>query len=317
MKKDILLTILSPAYNKGKTIQRSFDSLLRQTCHDFEWLIVNDGSTDNTLSIIKEMKTSLFPIKIIDKKNEGLNRTFNRGVKEAKGKYILRLDPDDFLVDNAVEEVINEIRKYDGDESICSVAYLTKFNTGKIIGRNLLNKVTRTNFFDYRYKLKVKGDCCEIVRTDVLRKYPMPEIDGEKFCRESYIWFEIAQEYDAIYFPLAIYIREYNENSISSNSVKVYSQNPNGMMLCNAQNVKLLLKYKNKNKYIKDILRSGVNYYRFGLYSKRSLISIMKGLPPLVTLFSIIPGCIIYIIDRISPSFINRSLSFIRKIKHI
>ena len=78
------ITILSPAYNKGATIERTFESLKAQTCFNFEWLIVNDGSTDNTQKIVDEFKTSLFPIRVIHKKNEGLNRTFNLGVRESK-----------------------------------------------------------------------------------------------------------------------------------------------------------------------------------------------------------------------------------------
>ena len=106
MNKTPYITILSPAYNKGETITRTFESLKRQTCFDFEWLIVNDGSTDNTQSLIETFQTDLFIIRIINKNNEGLNRTFNLGVRESKGELVLRLDPDDYLVPTAIEQVM-------------------------------------------------------------------------------------------------------------------------------------------------------------------------------------------------------------------
>ena len=306
MSNKVLITVLSPTYNKSKTIGRTFNSLLSQTCYDFEWLIVNDGSTDDSIEIANSFQTNLFPIRIINKKNEGLNRTFNRGVKEANGCYILRLDPDDCLTNDAIELVSKYINKTRNDEYICGVAFLTKFDTGEIIGTHPFDDVFRTNFFDYRYVYRAKGDRCEIVKKSILERYQMPEIEGEKFCRESYMWNCMAQEYDAIYVPKAIYIREYSASSISSNSVRVYSNNPVGMMLCNSNNVNLLIKKKPLRNYFMFILRSGINYFRFGLYSKRKLMEIFKGLPLLVSVICFLPGFFFYMIDHLSPSITNR-----------
>ena len=108
---NIPITILTPAYNKGKTIERTYQSLLNQTVFDFEWVLINDGSTDDTLDIIKTFQTDKFPIRFTDKQNEGLNRTFNLGVKQAHGDLILRLDPDDYLTEDAVEKVL-QYKKY-------------------------------------------------------------------------------------------------------------------------------------------------------------------------------------------------------------
>ena len=96
-EKRIELSIVSPSYNKGKTIQRLYDSLIRQSCHEFEWIVINDGSTDDTVAKIKSFQTDLFPIRFIDKHNEGLNRTYNLGVMMAQGDYLIRVDPDDYL----------------------------------------------------------------------------------------------------------------------------------------------------------------------------------------------------------------------------
>ena len=103
------ITVLTPAYNKGDTIERTFKSLLLQTCFDFEWLIINDGSTDNTDEIVKGFNTEKFLIHYISKENEGVGRTFNEGVQLAKGDLIFRLDPDDYLSRNAIEQIKNII----------------------------------------------------------------------------------------------------------------------------------------------------------------------------------------------------------------
>ena len=316
MSNPVKITVFTPLYNKASTVKRTFDSLLEQTVKDFEWLIINDGSSDDSSQVINSFQTNLFPIRIYERENKGLNRTYNEGVNLAKGDYLFRLDPDDFLVSNAIELISKYIDIYQSDHSIGGVAFLTKNTDDIIIGWHPFASIARSNFLDYRVIYKGKGDRFEVVKTWILKKYPQLEVDGEKFCRESYYQYQIALEYDLIYIPQPLLVREYNSNSISSNSVKIYSKNPIGMMVSNAKTIEIMLLPKYKNKYYRTVLTSGVNYFRFGLYSDYSLFKVLKGLPLMITLFCFIPGLICHVLDTISPTFLNGVLKWMRS-KHI
>ena len=309
----IPVTILSPAYNKGKTIRRTFESLLRQTNYQFEWVIVNDGSTDDTQDIISTFHTDKFPIRIFNKENEGLNRTWNKGIKLSRGELIMRVDPDDFITNDAIEQVLKYKPLLDKDEKLCSVVFLTKFSNGKIVGTTPVKTVHRSNFIDYRLVEKAKGDRMEIVKKTVFEKYPMPEIEGEKFCLESVMWQNIAMHYDALYVPYPIYVREYNEASITSNLTQVMRSNPKGALLTYSKYIHiLLLKKKEGISVDHELMTNGINYFRYGLCAKTSLLGIMKNVPAFITLLFFLPGLFFFLVDTVSPNFVNKILNLIR-----
>ena len=308
------ITILSPAYNKGATIKRTFESLKAQTCFNFEWLIVNDGSTDNTQDIVDTFKTSLFPIRVIHKKNEGLNRTFNLGVRESKGYLVLRLDPDDYLLPTAIEQVIAHQQTLEDNPQLCAVCFLTQFSNNRIVGYHPYSVPTISNFIDYRIKDKAFGDRLEVVKRSVFIEYPMIEIENEKFCLESLMWNSIAEHYNALYIPTAIYVREYNEVSITSNLTNVLRNNPKGTMLTYSHYINVLRRKQSEGyKVQKDIIKNTINYYRFALSTKEKLSVIISKIPLSLTLLYFIPGLMLCCIDSLSPKFINKVLNKLRR----
>ena len=310
----IFVTVVTPAYNKGKTIERTYQSLLKQTVFDFEWILINDGSTDNTLDIIDTFQTDKFSIRFINKENEGLNRTFNLGVRLSQGDLILRLDPDDYLIANAIETVIANAESVSTDNTLCALVFLTKFSSGNTVGYHPYSDSYRTNFIDYRVIDKAKGDRLEVVKKEVLLENPMPEIEGEKFCLESYMWQKIAEKYDAIYLPQAIYVREYNEESITANLVRILSENPIGAMLTYSQYIKILQQKKKEGANVNiEILKNGINYFRFGLHSRKTFHSIFRGLKFHVSSLCCIPGYLLYKIDCMNPHLVYDILFFIRR----
>lgn len=313
MNKTPYITILSPAYNKGETITRTFESLKRQTCFDFEWLIVNDGSTDNTQSLIETFQTDLFIIRIINKNNEGLNRTFNLGVRESRGELVLRLDPDDYLVPTAIEQVMQYKPTIENNSKLCAVCFLTKFNNNNIVGFHPYDTPTISNFIDYRIKDKAKGDRLEVVKRSVFLEFPMIEIPNEKFCLESLMWNHIAEHYDALYIPSAIYVREYNAQSITSNLTKILRTNPKGTMLTYSHYVEILLKKQKEGyKVQNEIIKNTINYFRFALSTKEKLSYIIRQIPICLNLLCFIPGFILYCIDNLNPKIINNTINKLR-----
>lgn len=300
------ITVFTPAYNKGDTISRTFHSLLSQTCFDFEWLIINDGSTDNTDAIVRGFKTENFLIRYISKGNEGLGRTFNEGVQQANGDLIFRLDPDDYLSHNAIEQILN-YRNLLNDDQICALVFLTKFDNGENVGYHPYeDECFRSNFVKYRLLDNATGDRAEVVKTKVFKEFPWPTFENEKFCLETLIWHPMGHKYDAFYIKKAIYIREYNQYSITAAGSKTYINNPVGTMAVTSYLVKELLEYNNFTKFGYAVLKNAITYWRYGLNAKNYQKQMWTSLPFWINIIAFIPGWCLFRIDKINPRIINK-----------
>lgn len=115
----IFISIVVPMYNCEKYIEKNIKSILNQSYKNFELLLINDGSTDNTLNVVKKFKDSR--IKIIDKKQEGVSKTRNVGIDISKGNYIYFVDADDYIEPNTLEKFVDIINKYNPDLIICGI----------------------------------------------------------------------------------------------------------------------------------------------------------------------------------------------------
>lgn len=268
------VTVFTPTYNRANLLPLLYESLCRQTYVDFEWLIVDDGSTDNTEEIINkklEIANSKFKVRYFKKGNGGKHTAINFGVKEAEGELFLILDSDDELPPNSIETIVKEYNKVDGDKTIGGICGYMSHKDGNIIGHPLVD--SNVNSIDLRYKLNVKGDMCEVFRTSVLRDYPFPEISGEKFCPEALVWNRIAQNYKLKVFPKVIYYRDYLEGGLTDNIVRIRMNSPIASMMT----------YQEMTEYkvptcIK--IRAAINYWRFKLcYHKQNSSSV--GIPKL------------------------------------
>lgn len=308
-----VITVLTPAYNKANTIGRTFNSLLLQSCYDFEWVIVNDGSTDGTKEVIDSFKTDKFPISICHKENEGLNRTWNRGIQIAKGELILRLDPDDYLVHDAIQEVLFYYLKIKDSSQLCGIVFLMKYADNSLVGTHPFKEIVQSDFLDYRVKWQARGDRLEIVKRDVFINYPMVEFENEKFCSESVMWENIAFQYSALYIPKAICIHEYQANGITQNMVRVLRANPIGAAYAYKHSINMHIR-----RYgmccLKRLLFNTINYFRFAFSTSVTRKHLFEDIPYKVCLIGVLPGLILYLIDCCAPNLINFILLKIRNI---
>lgn len=305
--KQPAITVFSPSYNKGKTIKRTYESLLKQTSYDFEWLIINDGSTDNTDEIVKTFNTTLFPIRYINKKNEGLNRTFNQGVQAAWGYLFFRLDTDDYVKENAIENIIRYKHLIEDNNEVCGLVFLSVFESDKLVGIHPFSEeVKRSNFFEYRYKYHAIGDRAEVIKTNVFKEIPYPVFEGEKFCPEGTMWNRIALQYDVYYVNKAIYIREYDENCITAAGAKTSINNPYGTTV-------YLSEILNRTKLTGNTAKMAINYYRYSLRSSFSFFTLIKKVPYTISLFGLVPGTILFLLDSINPSWVSKLKSLFHK----
>lgn len=229
-----MITVFTATYNREYLIGQLYQSLLSQTSYDFEWLIVDDGSTDSTDELIRQWKNNLnpFPIQYIQQKNGGKHRAINRGVQEAKGDAFFIVDSDDYLIDNAIQLIEDWWKNIASDSSLAGVSGLKANKDMSVVGDAVVfdGYVDATNLERPRYGLN--GDKAEVYKTAILRKYPFPEFEGEKFLTEAVVWDKIAYDgYKIRWYNQIIYICEYREDGLTHQGMNIFFQNPKGWWL--------------------------------------------------------------------------------------
>ena len=258
-----LISILTPTYNRGKLLLPLYESLKNLTFEDFEWLIVDDGSEDDTeqyaLSwIAHNIQNAEFPIRYIKKSNGGKHTAINRGVREANGELILILDSDDTLPADSLATIAQYYEQCKGYKDCAGVCGLMAHHDGQLIGTGFPKEPMYESALQFRYAEKgnVTGDLLEVYKTSVMREFSFPEIENEKFCPESLVWNRIANKYKLFCFNKVIYYRDYLEGGLTSKIVKIRMKSPIASTMTYAE----MLDY---NISLKWKIRSAINYWRF------------------------------------------------------
>lgn len=295
------ITVFTPTYNRAYIIENLYLSLCRQTFSNFEWLVVDDGSTDNTEKIISSfLAERKIQIRYFRQKNAGKYRAINRGVLESCGELFFIVDSDDTLAPNALERIAFHYENIRRDSSFAGVCGLKVYPSGEKVGGEE-NWITRDcSSLDFRYRYGAKGDMAEVFRTEVLREFPFPKIEGERFCPMSLVWNRIAQKYRLRYFYEKIYICEYLPDGITSNAVKIHRNSPEACMLYYSEFSRIaLLPFPQK-------LKGVINFWRFAFVSKRSFLSKLKQ-GGLFSLVGLVPGVLMFLRDNRSTERANCS----------
>jgi FkbM family methyltransferase len=212
-------TVFTPTFNRGHTIHRVYESLKTQTCRNFEWLIIDDGSTDNTGKLVEGwQKKADFPIRYLRQENHGKHVAFNRAVLEAQGELFLTFDSDDACVPEALAYFKHYWDNIPEDErnQFSAVTALCVDQYGKVIGDKFPKDVIDSNSLEITYKFKVKGDKWGFQRTEILKGFPFPVIEGEKFIPEGIVWNAIARKFKTRFVNKAVKIIEYLPDGLSN-----------------------------------------------------------------------------------------------------
>ena len=254
------ITILTPAYNRASLLPRLFDSLLRQTNKDFEWIVVDDGSTDDTREVVANLKEKCggaFPMGYVYKANGGKHMAINIGAERARGELLFIADSDDLLTDDALETVANSWHDISDDKSFAGIAGLDiAMDTREVIGSGLPQEHIDCNAIDIRYRHHVTGDMKEVFRTEVLREFPFPEFAGERFCPEQLVWFRMARRYRLRYINKPIYIADYQPDGITAGITRARMRNPSASMLTYAELTECPVPFLVK-------VKAAINFWRF------------------------------------------------------
>lgn len=224
------LTILTPTYNRANYLNKCYKSLLHQTDKNFEWLIVDDGSTDNTSETVKKIiSEEQLNIRYIYKGNGGKHTAVNEGVKHIDSDLTLILDSDDRLTENAVEEIYKLAGEYEDEVGICGFTFLKKFPDERLMGDKFPHE-GRYNFIEWRTNYVVSGEYCDLFYTKYMREYPFSEYPGEKYIGESTVWIKLAFKYDMVCKNIVIYEAEYIEEGLTKSGRIMRVKCPNGGM---------------------------------------------------------------------------------------
>lgn len=231
MGKINMITVFTPVYNRAYIINQLYQSLLRQTNFNFEWLIVDDGSTDNIAELVNQWIacTREFEIRFYYQPNGGKHRAINRGVQLAQGDAFMIVDSDDYLTDDAIETVLKYWEQIKDNAEFAGISGLRMHRNMLVIGGKPCfdEYVDVTNLERANYGLK--GDKAEVYKTSILKDFPFPEFEGEKFVTENVIWNKIAyQGLKLRWFNKGIIICEYLEDGLTACGKKLFILNPKG-----------------------------------------------------------------------------------------
>ena len=268
-----MITILTPTFNRAHLLPRLFESLTHQTDFDFEWLVMDDGSTDGTSDLFagKTFLSAPFPIRYYRQENGGKHCALNAGVKQAKGDFIFIADSDDWLLPQSVAIVGQHASAIADDNTFAGVAGLDVFDDERIVGTGLPQDIIDCNAMDIRYRYHVDGDLKEVFKTTVLQEFPFPEIQDEKFCPEQFVWFRIAQKYKLRYFNIPIYVAEYQPNGITASIIRVRMLAPQATCMMYAEMLAYKIPFKEK-------IKAAINFWRFKACApSRVMITALKG----------------------------------------
>ena len=211
------VTVFTPVYNRANIIGKLKDSLVNQTVKDFEWLIIDDGSSDNICNVVKEFQTQQmgFDMVFISKENGGKHTCINLATDIAKGELFFIVDSDDYLSFDAIEKIINMYDSIEDKTRFCGVAGLRIHENGEVIGTTFNGEYIDATSLE-RKEYNITGDKSEVFITSILKKYKFPVFESERFITENVVWLKMAGDgYLIRWFNEPIYICEYLEGGLS------------------------------------------------------------------------------------------------------
>lgn len=205
-----LFTVYTPTYNRAHTLHRVFESLQAQTLRDFEWLVVDDGSTDNTAELMRRFGAeATFPVRYLQEPHRGAHHVHNVSLRESQGEFWVKLDSDDACVPQALAQLLHHWENIPADQrhAFSGVTGLCKDQSGYLVGLEFPQNPLDCTAAELEYLHKVHGEKWGFLRLDVVRRFPYPEDVSGNFIPESYIWCQVSREYKTRHInePLRVY----------------------------------------------------------------------------------------------------------------
>ena len=283
------LTIITPTYNRGELLRACFRSLTAQTNKCFEWIVVDDGSIDNTKETVAEIQSQKpdFSITYVCKENGGKHTALNASHPYIRGRYVLILDSDDTLTPDAVTEILTGWNLYADDPKVGVIRFARQTSDGRLCSYGKKEYLPVDMLREHRI-FAVSGDSCEVLRTELLKKYPFPVFDGERFLAETALWNRVAREASCVYINKGIYVCEYLEGGLTKSGKKLQISNPRGGMY--NSNLRM-----DSRCGIREQVKAGLLYCCYGFFSGMNIHEILeKTEHSMIAGLSLLPGYVLY-----------------------
>jgi len=275
------ITIFTPTFNRASTLPRLYDSLKIQTSQNFLWLIVDDGSTDDTETMVKEwMNDGIIEVSYTKQANQGKSQAHNEGVRQTMTELFTCVDSDDFLAATAVERILEYWEEHRNEDAIGILAY-KQFSDGRSL-TTIDSNCTQSTLFEAYTKHHLRGDTMLVYKSDILKKYSFPSFPNEKFVPEAYLYDIIDQLGSLLILKEALYYCEYLEDGYSQNMSSLLLQNPKGYIAYIKQRLKFAKKNKQKAldtiRYTSICIASKENaYIRNAVYPALTILTLPFG----------------------------------------
>lgn len=287
-------TIFTASYNRAHTLPKLFNSLEQQKFKDFEWLIVDDGSTDHTRELLTQLEQSAdFPIHCLTQKHQGKMRAHNAALPHINGLFFLNVDSDDYLYPNTLErlwELWDGIPP-DKKQHMAGLACLSADPANKIIGNDFGVPFIDSSFDNMYQQGRMHGDRLELWLSDLIRQFPYPCIPNEYFVPDGLIFHQISRKYLVRFINEPLQIVVYQPDGITRNSIHYRSNNPKGMMYYYQDMLQHLTSRKEK-------LRCSVNLYRYYMHDKNQKNTHLNDLIKQPSLMLKSAGYLLYFSDK-------------------
>jgi len=225
----VTLTVFTPTYNRAYCLHKGYEALCRQTCKDFEWIIIDDGSTDNTKELVDTwlQRDNCFSIRYVYKENGGMYTGYNAAIALAETELTVCIDSDDYMPDDAVEKVITYWAEH-RDEGYAGIVGLDCLESGEILGDPFPQQksINLIDLYVGRYKLNNR-DRKIFVRTDLYQSVaPMKVFPGEKDFNPHIMHLQISEKYDFLVMNEKLCVVEYQPDGMTNTIFKQYLRSP-------------------------------------------------------------------------------------------
>lgn len=225
------LTILTPSYNRGHCLPRLYESLKKQTNRQFKWLLVDDGSEDDTEGLVKGwQKEAQMELCYLKKENGGKHTALNLGIAAINTELTFIVDSDDWLPECAVETILQYHERFKETKGICGYSFLRFYPDGTVNEAFFPENEKVDTYVNTRINGNIGGDKAEVFFTEILKKYPFPVFGGEKFLPEDLVWVKMSGPYKMVHINECVYISEYLEGGLTRSGRRMKLHSPRGMM---------------------------------------------------------------------------------------
>lgn len=251
------LAIVTPVYNRASELSTLFNSLICQSCHDFTWYVVDDGSSDGTWSAIEGMKSEVaFPVEAFHKENGGKHTAVNLAMRYITEPLTFIVDSDDVLPPDAVGTILDSFDEIPDSTGLCGISFLRRMEHAPQ-ETDFPEAELRGSYMDVRVNQGVTGDKAEVFYTRCLKEFPFPEFEGEHFYHEDGVWVRLSTRYEMLHENKVVYEGRYLEGGLTRGGRALKMASPLGMCDRSAQFLgypgKVVFKQRVKHAILWDV----------------------------------------------------------------